>query len=264
MPLAKRLLAESKQVFSYGKLFTCLAMCKFKHFIMAKSLHFQVVVYCLYVAYFLWIEKINAIVMKNIENTSETSSFKVVESDHFKKDDIFSIAFKSPVILMASKIQAFFNGFKDINVGFDEEDPIVYIYSLDYSKTDALNRFLVHKHEFGNLSLDVKVVNVVNGIAIIHNPPSWKIPDDSIVEAFKCIFEHSPMRPNFTQAVDHAGTTWNFFEFPGYAVTYQASSSLNIRGYEAMLAADLAKDIFSIPAGYQISAYAYADEDDFA
>ena len=196
---------------------------------------------------------------KKTKTTSDVKTFKVLDSNFFKKGDAYEFKLRSPAVIMANKIKTFFKDFKDISVQFDEENSIVYVYSTDYDKSDALNRFLIHKHDFGGIKLEVKVVDVVNGTAEILNPPSYTITDDAMVNAFKCIFAKSPMQPDFTQAVDPAGAKWNFFEFPSYAVVYQADSLLNIRGYDATLIADVVKEIFNILPGYQISTYTYTE-----
>ena len=186
--------------------------------------------------------------------------FKIVESDILKKGDKLNFELRGPVVLMASKIKAFFKEFSDVSVDFDEENSVVYIYSTDYDKSDALNRFIVRTHEFGGLKLDVKIVDVCKGTATVLDPPSYTITDEAMVKSFNLIFKCSPVKPDYTAAVDNVGMRWNFFEFPNYAVTYQADSLANIRGYDAIMIADAVKEIFTIPVGYQISTYAYVEQ----
>ena len=198
--------------------------------------------------------------IKRTKKPEVVDTFKIVESAYFKKGDKHKITLSNPVVLIANKIKAFFRDFSGISVEFNEDDSVVYIYSTNYDMSDALNRFIVRKYEIGGLSLEVKIVDIVNGTATILDPPSYKITDEAMVKAFKTIFKHSPMAPEFTQAIDRTGTVWNFFEFPSYAIAYQADSLTNIRGYSALLIENAVKELFVIPVGYQISTQAYVRE----
>lgn len=177
-----------------------------------------------------------------------------------KKDKVLlekSLTLANPITERANEILAFLKYFPGVIADFDYDQATLWIYITDADKSTAFRRFLIPKHDFGGLALNVKLVDVFGGIAEdVPLPPAYTVTDEEMVREFKTIFEGSGYEPKHQAVIDQYGTVWNFFEFPPTGVSYQADSLANIGGFKTKLASEVVADIFNV-GSFHISSMNY-------
>lgn len=177
-----------------------------------------------------------------------------------KKDKVLlekSLALANPITERANEIISFLKYVPGVIADFNYDQATVWVYVNDTTRSEALRRFLIPKHEFGGLALKVKLIDVYEGgVEEITLPPSYTVNDEAMVREFKAVFEGSGYEPKHQAAIDQYGTVWNFFEFPPVGVSYQADSLANICGFNTKLASEVVMDIFNV-GSFHISSMNY-------
>lgn len=177
-----------------------------------------------------------------------------------KKDKVIAekkMMLANPVVERANEILSFLKYFPGVIADFDYDQATLWIYISDETKSIAFRRFLIPKHDFGGLTLNVKLVDVFGGTAEdIPLPPAYTVTDEEMVREFKAVFAGSGYEPKHQAAIDQYGTVWNFFEFPPVGVSYQADSFANIGGFNTKLASEVVMDIFNV-GSFHISSMNY-------
>lgn len=153
----------------------------------------------------------------------------------------------NPVTERANEILAFLKYFPEVMADFEYDQATLWIYITDVDKSTAFRRFLVPKHDFGGLALNVKLVDVVGGTAEnVPLPPAYTVTDEEMVREFKTIFDSSGYDPKHQAMVDQYGTVWNFFEFPPIGISYQADDLSNLKGFRTKLVSEVVTDMFNV------------------
>lgn len=153
----------------------------------------------------------------------------------------------NPVTVRANEIMAFLKYFPGVIADFDYEQATLWIYITEVDKSTAFRRFLIPKHEFGGLVLNVKLVDVVGGTAEdVPLPPAYTVTDEEMVREFKTIFDGSGYGPNHRAVIDQCGTVWNFFEFSPIGISYQADDLSNLEGFRTKMVSEVVTDIFNV------------------
>lgn len=173
----------------------------------------------------------------------------------FKKDDntkespiSTTLTLANPITEMATKIAALLAYCEKVITEFDFDEKTVWVYISDPDMVEAYKFFLKRKHSFGGLKLNVKLISTYQGKMEEVDKPSYKISHDEFIRLFKLIFAHSRFEPKFDSVVDQYDTIWDFAEFPGVGLTYQADSLANIKGLQTALIEDLVMDVFDVGA----------------
>lgn len=177
-----------------------------------------------------------------------------------KKDKVLlekSLTLANPITERANEILSFLKYFPGVIADFNYDQATVWVYVNDTTRSEALRRFLIPKHEFGGLTLNVKLVDVYEGgVEEISLPPPYTVNDEAMVREFKAVFEGSGYEPKHQSVIDQYGTVWNFFEFPPVGISYQADSLANIGGFNTKLASEVVTDIFNV-GSFHISSMNY-------
>jgi len=154
----------------------------------------------------------------------------------------------NPITEMATKIETLLANCEKVITEFDFNEKTVWVYVSDPDLVEAYKFFLKRKHSFGGLKLNVKLISTYHGKMEEVDKPSYKISHDEFIRLFKLLFAHSRFEPKFDRVVDQYDTIWDFAEFPGIGLTYQADSLANIKGLQTTLVEDLIRDVFDVGA----------------
>lgn len=185
---------------------------------------------------------------KRTKKAKNDDAVRVLTGTDGKKTVISTtLKLANPVTEMANKIIALLKYVPDVSTEFNYDMNTLWIYVGTSEKEDALRRFLVGKHEFGGLTLNVKLVAFYQGkTEDVPLPPAYTVTDEERVRLFKVLFKDCAIEPTHISAVDQYKTVWNFFMFPDFGVEFQNDNLGNPYGYSAMLVADLVKEVFDV------------------
>ena len=170
------------------------------------------------------------------------------------------VSLANPATLMANRIAAFFKADSDVTTHFayngDENKPTLYVFVTDPDKADYINRIIIHKHEFGGIDLNVKVVQACAGDVTVLSEPSDTISLSNFEILEKATKGNANVVKFFSIYVQLFNVTYNFCETAPTICFYQADNISNAHGFEAALPVDLIRDVFNFEnMGCFISTY---------
>lgn len=161
-------------------------------------------------------------------------------TQHTKKDTgcrgiIFmkelNLNLSSPWEIFYKKMEAFFDCDPEITLNINRDTNIVMLYVRNTDKAEALTQLLPEKKEFGNITVEIRVV------------PANDIRDTASL--YETAFKDNPV---FAYASDGDGTSigegHTFVVFAREVVQYFNDSLDDINRIESTLYQEIAKDIF--------------------
>ena len=152
-----------------------------------------------------------------------------------------------PTTYEAKKITAFFDGDKDVFTHFNFDENLLIVYVKGIEKAEAVGFLLKRKFEFGSLTLNVKVIQVIDG-----GPAEWlPAPTHTVTTAALLQYIETMMKGNkfegdaltYTDPVFHK--TYYFYEFAPVVCSYGVDDISNPHGFQSALAVDVFKEIFN-------------------
>lgn len=137
----------------------------------------------------------------------------------------------APWEIFYKKMEAMFGNDPEITININRDTNIVMLYVRNTDKADALTQLLPEQKEFGNITVEIRVV------------PANDIKDT--VSLYETAFKDNPV---FTYAEDGDGTTigegTTFVVFAREVVQYFNDSLDDVNRIESTLYQTIAKDIF--------------------
>jgi len=143
------------------------------------------------------------------------------------------VGLSTPWVTYARKVNALFEKDPEILVDYENEGPTLTIYVENAAKADALEQLLPASKEFGNVTLNIKVVpaNSQTKISLFRNA----FAGNPIVNKVETTVEMAPGAPQV-----------NYVIFAREVVSFFNDDLGDYFGAESTLYEDLARDVFDL------------------
>lgn len=160
-----------------------------------------------------------------------------------------------PTTYQAKKIAAFFDGDKDVFTHFNFNKSLLTVYVKGIEKAEAVGFLLKRKFEFGGLTLDVKVVQVIDGGPMEEVPtPTYTITTAALLKYIETMMKGNKFEGDALTYTDPLyQKTYYFYEFAPVVCSYGVDDISNPHGFQSALAVDVFKDIFDVESNILLS-----------
>lgn len=150
---------------------------------------------------------------------------------------MMNLKIEAPWQTYGKELKALFAMDKEIDVSevYEAEnadfDFVVDVSVLNHEKFVALDRALVKRVTFGNVTLHVNLFDMEN--------------ESVDVDIFKTIFDGNPIVQDIVTKRDVTGTDWHYICFKPEVVQFFDDDMSDVNGNRTELAEDIARDVFA-------------------